>query len=363
MDSPERVKRCLEHLEADRIPIDFWATDEIRSALLEHFRLSDIEEVLQLFHVDFRYIEGPKYIGPQFVRPDGSREDHFGVPRKPVRYGREKSGGTYSEVVEYPLEKAASLDEIENYPKWPKPEWFDYECVREQVRAARETGKVIVFMGDRLNRCAQLKPAMYVRGPEQIFVDAALNPDFARAIFRRITDFYSKYLSRTLEAAGGSIDIVFTGDDFGTQSSTFMSEEMWARLLKDGFKRMIDIAHEGGAVVAHHTCGFILPLIPHFIECGLDILNPIQPEVKGMDFRQIKRKFGGRICFHGGISIQKTLPFGTAEDVRREVRERAEALGPGGGYIFCTAHNIQTDTPLENIEALFSAYNDFGRYG
>ena len=108
-------------------------------------------------------------------------------------------------MVEYPLEKATSLDEIENYPKWPKPGWFDYECVREQVRIARETGKVVVFMGDRLNRCAQLKPAMYVRGIEQIFMDTIINPDIAKAIFRRIADFYAAYLRRTLEAGEGHI--------------------------------------------------------------------------------------------------------------------------------------------------------------
>jgi uroporphyrinogen decarboxylase len=363
LNSRERLKICLDHREPDRIPIDFWATNETKAKLLEYFRVSDIEEVLQHFNVDFRYIDGPKYIGPEYVRPDGSREDHFGVPRKPVHYGSEKSGGTYSEVVEYPLERAASIDEIENYPKWPKSEWFDYECVRKQVQAVHQTGKVVVFMGDRLNRCAQLKPAMYVRGPEQIFIDTVQNPDLAKAIFRRITEFYSEYLRQTLEAAGGDIDIVFTGDDFGTQNSTFMSEEMWESLLKDGFKRMIDISHEGGAVVAHHTCGFNLPLIPHFIECGLDILNPLQPEVKGMDFHKIKREYGDRITFHGGISIQKTLPYGSPEDVRSEVKDRVKALAPDGGYIFCTSHNIQIDTPLENIEALFSAYKDFGRYG
>jgi uroporphyrinogen decarboxylase len=363
MDSRERLKRCLDHREPDRIPIDFWATEEIKAKLLEYFRMSDIEKVLQHFDVDFRYIDGPKYIGPENARPDGSREDHFGVPRKPVLYGSEKSSGTYSEVMEYPLEMAASIDEIESYPKWPNPEWFDYECVREQAREAHETGKVVVFMGDRLNRCAQLKPAMYVRGPEQILVDSVQNPDLAKAIFRRITDFYSEYLSRTLVAAGGNIDIVFTGDDFGTQDNTFMSVEMWKTLLMDGFKRMIDVAHQGGAVVAHHTCGYNFPLILHFIACGLDILNPLQPEVKGMDFHKIKREYGDRISFHGGISIQKTLPYGTPEDVRSEVKDRVEALASGGGYIFCTAHNIQIDTPLENIEALFSAYKDFGRYG
>jgi uroporphyrinogen decarboxylase len=362
MDSCERLRKCLAHQEPDRVPIDFWATKEIKAKLLEHFQMTDAEEILQHFNVDFRYIDGPKYIGPEFIRPDGSKEDHFGVPRKFVGYGKGTSIGTYSEVVEYPLEKASSLDEIENYPKWPKPEWFDYERVLEQARIARETGKVVVFMGDRLNRCAQLKPAMYVRGIEQIFMDIILNPDIAKAIFRRIADFYAEYLRRTLEAGEGNIDIVFTGDDFGTQNNTFISRDMWRNLLKDGFKLFIDITHESGAKAAHHTCGSIVSLIPDFIDCGLDILNPLQPEVKGMDFLRIKKEFGDKISFHGGISIQKTMPYGTPKDIRNEVRDRVEKLASGGGYIFCTAHNIQIDTPLENIKALYSAYKELGRY-
>jgi uroporphyrinogen decarboxylase len=98
------------------------------------------------------------------------------------------------------------------------------------------------------------------------------------------------------------------------------------------------------------------------IECGLDIFNPLQPDVVDMDRRELKRRFGDHLCFHGSISIQKTLPFGTPDDVRCEVRERLETLAPGGGFIFCTAHNIQADTPLENIEALFDAYHTFGCY-
>jgi uroporphyrinogen decarboxylase len=114
--------------------------------------------------------------------------------------------------------------------------------------------------------------------------------------------------------------------------------------------------------VAHHTCGSIGPLIPDFIECGLDILNPLQPDVVGMDHANIKEEFGRHLTFHGAISIQKTMPFGTPEDVRKEVRDRVEQLASSGGYIFCTAHNIQSDTSLDNIEALFKAYKDFGAY-
>lgn len=363
MDSRERVEKCLNHEEPDRVPIDFWGTKEVKANLLKHYSLPNEEQLLQHLGADFRYIEGPGYIGPELtVRPDGSREDHFGVPRKPVTYGSGKSSGSYSEVAEYPLEKATSLDEILSYPKWPKAEWFDYECVREQARLARETGKVVVFMGDRLNRCAQFKPAMYVRGVEQILVDLLADPEIAKAVFDRIAEFYMDYARCTFEAAEGNIDIFFTGDDFGTQENMFMPLEVWQSLLKDGFRRFIGLGHEFGCKVAHHTCGCIVQMIPDFIECGLDILNGLQPEAAGMDYDKINREYGSDISFHGTISIQETMPFGTPEDVRNEVRDRVEKLAPGGGLIFCTAHNIQTDTSLENVDALFAAYKELGVY-
>ncbi len=363
MDSRERVEKCLNHQEPDRVPIDFWGTSEVKANLLERYSLANEEELLVHLEADFRYIEGPRYIGPELtIRPDGAKEDHFGVPRKPVTYGSGKSSGAYSEVAEYPLEKAASVDEIMSYSKWPKAEWFDYECVREQARVAREAGKVVVFMGDRLNRCAQFKPAMYVRGVEQILVDLLADPDIAAAVFKCIADFYMEYARRTLEAAEGNIDIFFTGDDFGTQENLFMPLGTWQTLLKDGFRAFIDLGHEFNCKVAHHTCGCIEPMIPDFIDCGLDILNSVQPEAAMMDYDAMKKKHGDRISFHGAISIQKTMPFGTPEDVVSEVKDRVQKLAPGGGYIFCTAHNIQTDTSLDNVDALFNAYREFGAY-
>ncbi|MHC4581958.1 MAG: uroporphyrinogen decarboxylase family protein, partial [Planctomycetota bacterium] len=263
-------------------------------------------------------------------------------------------------VVEYPLEKATSVAEIESYPKWPRPEHFDYECVRQQAAQACQTGKVVVFMGDRLNRCAQLKPAMYLRGVEQILMDVVANPEIAKMIFRKIADFYGEYAHRTLEAADGNIDIFFTGDDFGTQDNTFLSVDTWRNLLKEGFDRFINIGHEFGCKVAHHTCGCVAQLLPDFVESGLDILNPLQPDCARMDYQKIKEQYGDKICFHGGISIQKTLPYGSCEDVRNEVKDRAAKLAGDGGYIFCTAHNIQADTPIENIITLFEAYRQFG---
>ena len=363
MDARQRVALALDHAEPDRVPIDYWATSEVSARLREHFGLATQEQLLEHFGVDFRYIEGPKYIGPEpTVRDDGSVEDHWGVPRASVEVGSGQKASAYREVTDFPLERAASLDDVRDYPKWPSPDWFDYECVRGQVAEARATGKAVIFMGDRLNRCAQLKPAMYVRGVGQILLDLALNPEIAEYVFGRIAEFYLEYARRTLEAADGGIDIFFTGDDFGTQDATMVSPAMWRRFLRPGFQAFIDLGHRYGCKVAHHTCGCVRPLIPDIIECGLDILNPLQPDVAGMDYRDINARFGGQLCFHGAISIQKTLPFGTPDDVRAEVRDRVETLAPGGGFIFCTAHNIQADTPLENIEALFDAYHTFGRY-
>jgi uroporphyrinogen decarboxylase len=363
MDARQRVFRALAHREPDRIPIDCWLTGAVAARLRKHYGLTSQEELLQRFDVDFRYIDGPKYVGPPpQVHDDGQVEDHWGVPRLRVSAGSGAQTSVYEEVTRFPLHDMRTVDEIHAYPKWPNPDWFDYDCVRGQVAEARRTGKVVVFMGDRMNRCAQLKPAMYLRGIDQILVDLVLAPEMAAAIFQHVADFYLEYARRTFEAAGDGLDIFFMGDDFGTQKGPFMKPEMWRHFLRTGFKAFVDLAKGYGYRVAHHSCGSIQAIIPDLIDCGLDILNPVQPDVSNMDRGELKQRFGERLSFHGSISIQKTLPFGTAEDVRAEVRERRESLAPGGGFIFCTAHNIQADTPIENVEALFEAYHTFGRY-
>ncbi len=362
MNSRERVQLALAHQEPDRVPIDYWASGEITAKLLKTLRFSSEEELLQHFDVDFRYIPGPQYIGPELTtRPDGSVEDLWGVPRIRVEVGAGEHKASYREACEPPL-KDMTLEEVQAYPKWPNPDWFDYSCVREQAAKVRAAGKCAIFMGDRMNRCAQLKPAMYLRGVADILMDMVVNPEIAQYLFDRIAAFYLEYARRTLEAAGGEIDIFMMGDDFGAQSSLLVAPDVWREMLRPNFKALIELGHRYGCKVAHHSCGSIMPIIPDMIECGLDILNPVQPEVQNMDRRELKRRFGDRLTFHGSISIQKTMPLGTPEDVRAEVRERFATLGPGGGFIFCTAHNIQVDTPIENVLALFAAYQEFGRY-
>jgi uroporphyrinogen decarboxylase len=201
---------------------------------------------------------------------------------------------------------------------------------------------------------------MYIRGAENIMLDMAEKPAMAHALFGRIRGFYLEYLRRILEAAGGALDIVLTGDDFGAQNGPLISPGMWDRFLRQGFADYLALARSFGAVTMHHTCGSVVDLVPRMVDCGLQVLQSLQPEARGMDAAALKDAFGERLCFQGGVSIQRTLPYGTPDDVRREVQALAGAMGRGGGYIFCTSHNIQADTPMENVRALLDAYSEFG---
>jgi len=197
---------------------------------------------------------------------------------------------------------------------------------------------------------------MYLRGMEQTYVDLAESPVLAQAIIERIAAYYLDYNRRVFEAAGDLVDIFMMGDDFGTQQGPMMSLAMWRRYFRPGFASFIALAHQYGLKVMHHTCGSVVDLIADFIECGLDILQSLQPRAAGMDLGRLRREYGRDLCFHGGIDIQGVLPHGTPEDVREHVRRQREAAGHEGGYILCTAHNIQADTPVENVLALFEAY-------
>ena len=269
---------------------------------------------------------------------------------------------TYKEVVESPLTSATTVEEINNYDHWPSADWFDYSNIEAQCVKIRKQERVVVFVGDRLNRIAQLKPAMYLRGVEKIFMDMGLDPHLAKAVFSNIRNFYCSYSERIFEAAKGKLDILLMGDDFGCQNGPLLSPNMWIDFLGKGFADFVDIAKGYNLQVMHHTCGAVRSLIPLMIERGLDILQSLQPEASNMDPQELKAEFGKRLAFHGGISIQRTLPFGTSQEVRKEVKSRVEALAPGGGYILCTSHNIQADTPIENVKELLAAYKDYGRY-
>jgi len=355
MDSRERTFLALAHEVGDRIPIDFWASGAMIGKLEKSHGLSH-EQYLDQYDVDLRYIPGPEYIGPPLE--DG--RDIWGVRRTVVEV--DVTGGTesYKEVIESPLAHMERAEQIEDYARWPSADAFAYGDIERQCEVVRDAGRVVVFMGDRLNRVAQLKPAMYLRGLENTFVDVALRPEIIQAIVGRIKSFYLAYLERILEAGKGKIDIVLTGDDFGSQNGMLISPQAWRALIEPGFREYIALIKSYGATAMHHTCGSVVDIIPDMVACGLDVLQSIQPEAANMSLADLKARFGQDLCFHGGISIQRTMPFGTPQAVRREVERIASIVKAEGGYIFGTAHNIQVDTSVENVQALLKAYHAYG---
>jgi len=368
MTPRERTLATVDHRTADRIPIDFWAVPEVVGQLRAALGLADDEAVRQWAKADLRYFTGPplKEVG-RLQRADGRTVDHWGV----VRAGRTVSGTrrdgttytwTYKHLEESPLAGATSKANVERHA-WPTADLWDYSRVAAACRAIRDAGYCVVLGADRLDRTALLKPAMYLRGVEEFMADLALNPPLAECILRHISEYYLEYNRRLLEACGGLADIFFMGDDMGTQTSTWVSREMYRRYFREPFRAYCSLAHKFGVRTMYHTCGNVLPLVGEFVDAGLDILQSLQPQALGEEgLARLKREYGGVLALQGGIDIQDVLPHGTPAEVAEHVRGRAAVLSGGGGYIFGTAHNILPDTPTENIVALIEAYQRWGRY-
>jgi uroporphyrinogen decarboxylase len=363
MSCRERALMAVKHEEPDRVPIDAWLVPEIQKRAMDHFGCENYEELLAFLGVDFRNNYGPSYVGQSFKKhPDGTVEDLWGVKRKIVTYGKGTAHqGTYTEVAESPLEKFKKLEDIEKYDHWASADWWDYSKVKADCKV-HHPKYCVINVGDRLDRTAQLKPMMYLRGIQQIFIDMAMNPKIVEVMRDRIVSYFIEYNHRVFKAADGEIDIFMMGDDIGAQTGPLLSLEMWRRYFKKAFKTYVDIAHQYGIPVMYHTCGDVRMFIPDLIECGLDILQSLQPKASNMDIKKLKQEFGKDITFQGGMDIQHVLPLGTPADVKAMAKYALDSAKDGGGYIICTAHNIQIDTPIENVVALFEAYHEYGKY-
>jgi hypothetical protein len=210
-----------------------------------------------------------------------------------------------------------------------------------------------------------LKHPKGIRDVEEWYVSTVLRRDYVYRVFERQCDIALENLERIHGVVGERVAVVFvTGTDFGTQKGPFISNQTYRELYMPFHKRVNDWVHEHTTWKTFtHTCGSVVALIPDLIAAGFDILNPVQCSAAGMDPLKLKRAFGDQITFWGGgIDTQHTLPFGTPEEVRKEVRERIEIFGPGGGFIYNTIHNIQARVPVENLLALFETVRDTGTY-
>jgi len=346
MTGKERVLKAIGHETTDRVPVDFWATKEAEKKLFSYFNLEDREALLEKLGIDVRQVF-PEYIGPPLRSfPDGSKEDIWKIRRKGIRAGN----ATYNEITFYPLSGATSIGDIEKFD-WPAPDRFniagmDAVCNRHEKYAT-------VLCDERTNRTTVLHQGIYLREMEQIMLDIALNPDFVHALFRRISRFYLNLNRQVFESAKGKIDILLVGDDIGTQNGLLLSPGQIREFILPYLREYTGLCKDYGVKAMFHSCGAIREVIPDLIDAGFDILNPIQVRATGMVPAELKKEFGERICFHGGVDVQKTMPCGTVDEVRKEVRERIDVLGKNGGYILAPTHNFQADVPVENIIAFY----------
>jgi uroporphyrinogen decarboxylase len=338
MSPSERWLAALRREKPDRVPMDYWATDEATRKLMAHLGVSDQGELFSRLHIDIPVGVGPNYVGPE--PPAG--EDIFGCRHEQVDYG----AGVYSECVHHPLARHESVEEIERDYAWPSPDWWDYSEVPGQLRGSE----------DRPVRAGGSEPFLQyctLRGQEQAYMDLGLNPEIVHYCLDKLFDLAYENTRRTYEAVPGKVMMSYVAEDLGSQESLLFSPAQIREFLLPRMKRMMDLVHSAGAYVFTHSDGAVRDIIPDLVDIGVDVLNPIQWRCQGMEREGLKRDFGDRLSFHGAVDNQYTLPAGTVEEVRQEVLDNLRILGEGGGYILAPCHNIQSVGPPENVVAMY----------
>jgi uroporphyrinogen decarboxylase len=194
-----------------------------------------------------------------------------------------------------------------------------------------------------------------MRGFEQFLVDLETAPEIAEAISDHVSEYYRQRALRVLEAVGGRIDVVSSGGDVGTQSGMILDPRSWRAHIKRYAARLITPFRERGLKTLYHSCGSCVPIVEDLIAMGVDALDPIQVTAAGMQPERLFALFGDRLTFHGAIDETELLTHGTPRDVARATRRTIDALGANGGYIVAPTHQVQGDTPLENVLAIFEA--------
>lgn len=354
LSSRERVRLALSHQETDRIPIALVCAginEPARKSLEEYLRRKSgisVEEYLRKI-LDIRTVY-PEYKGPELA----PGTDIWGVKRERVRCNLDY----YQEIVYYPLKGMRTIDQLRNYP-WPSPDFFDYDVLTERIESLEKEGDWAIMVANG----NIFETAWYMRGLENLLLDFVINPELADWLLTKVADFMVDYFSRMLAAGRGRIDLAFTADDLAGQNGLLMAPGLWERFIRPHHKRLNKLIHNYGASVIYHSDGAIAPLVGNLIEIGMDVLQSLQLDACGMDPVYLKKEFGKRISFQGGVSVQKLLPFGSPEKVREEVERLVTILGKNGGYILGPSHSIQAGTPPENIVAMFETALSFYPFG
>lgn len=354
MTSKERVRTTLARQEPDRVPVNYFGNSAIDRRLKEHYGLdaSDDEGLRRALGVDFRTLETP-HIGPKLhADVPGRNVDIWGIR---TRWIEHESGG-YWEFCDFPL-RDATLEEVEAWPM-PSADHFDYSTIAEWC----ERYKDYCIVGGRAGLGDIINSAGFFRSMEQVLVDLLTdNPAGLRLIDRRM-ELLLEYTNRILEAGKGRIDMLWLGEDLGTQKSPMISLELFRKHIRPRHQKFVDLGKACNLPVMIHSCGSSSWAYDDFIEMGINVVDTLQPEAVNMAPAYLKQRFGHRLAFHGCISTAGPLAYGTVQDVVDDVQKTLEIMMPGGGYALAPTHCIQDNTPTENAVAMYEAARKFGQY-
>jgi uroporphyrinogen decarboxylase len=358
MNKRERVLRAINHQETDFVPYNFHAVPDVWQKVIAHYRLRDTDEAMAFIGNHIVKVGSDFNVNPW---ADDVGEVQLTVSGGPVRTGLDAEGGLHRDEfgcvwdrtgslphpIAYPLSDeaigSASLSvALEGYA-FPDP----YRAGRfDQAQRLADRYRGEVFLFGKLGM-ALFERAWSIRGMTELLMDMVERAAFVEELLDRVLYEWNLPIIEQQLALG--VDGFYFADDWGSKTGLIFSPRMWRRFIKPRLAVMYSTVREAGAIVGQHSDGAVGDLFPDLIEIGMQVFNPLSPSI--MHPPTYKAQYGDRLCFYGGIDVEQTLPFGTADQVRQEMRERARVLGRGGGYILQSSHTILDDVPLENLLA------------
>ena len=370
MSPRERVLTALSRKQPDQVPRYAGFSDPMLDMFKEKTGSNSPEDY---FKMEIRYVLFKPESHSEQGKWYGSGGAWYGIaagPKKFLKYFSNLPKGTiitewgvgfkpgstpyYSKVI-YPMKDFHYPEEIDKYPFPDVLAEYRHRYLEREVDKLHSKGYAVIGGGEM----PIFELARDLRGFENLMIDMMLNQEMAAILLDKITNIRCGMAHRYAESGA---DILSLGDDVGTQKKMLMSPDTWRGWFKPRLKKVIESAKEVNPdmLVYYHSDGYIEPIIPDLIEVGIDILNPVQPE--SMNPAEIKEQYKDHLAFFGTIGIQTTMPYGTPEDVKKEVKTRIETVGKGGGLLIAPTHVLEPDVPWENILAFFDAVEEYGKY-
>ena len=381
LSSRERVQAAIHHEIPDRVPIIIGASNATGIKMVTYRRLKKLlnfeaperylydfpelgtalidEPILERLHVDVRGVldREPQHILERNAsrEPDSMYVNSWGG-------GVTKAGPDNWFPSYHPLAETHAIEDLEKYP-WPDMnDPTRVAHVRAHAQQLHQENKYALMGTPWL--AFPMERAYEMQRMDKFFLNMGRHPDFVVELLKKTGEMCKTLMGHFLDECGAVIDIIKIGDDLGMQSSLMLSPKMYRNYVKPIHADYISfIKSKTKAKVFFHTDGDVFPLLPDFVEMGIDILNPIQTSAGKMsNLPELKKQFGKDLIFCGAIDTHRVLPFGTPEEVRAEVKRIIDILGEGGGYMLASVHTILDDVPAENILAMVDAVEEFGWY-